>query len=44
MGALYSVHSLRLLSHFCIQEHSIAVHPLERIDFDSLPFSYPAER
>ena len=38
MGALYSVHSSRLLSHFCILEQAVDVQPTEKIDFDKLPF------
>ena len=38
MGALYSVNTLQLLSHFCIQEHQTVLDPAEEINFATLPF------
>jgi len=44
MGALYSVHTLRLLSHLCIQEHAVTLDPSRRISFGSLPSKQPKSR
>jgi len=44
LGALYSVHSLQLLSHFCIQEHAVTVDPSRRISFSTLPSKKPKSR
>lgn len=44
MGALYSVHSSRLLSHFCILERAVEVQPTDKIDFEKLPFVQARER
>jgi hypothetical protein len=44
MGALYSVHSLGLLSHFYIQEHAVTLDPSRKISFSSLPSKQPKPR
>ena len=44
LGALYSVQTLKLLSHFCIQEHSVTVEPERRISFSTLPSKQPKAR
>ena len=44
LGALYSVQTLKLLSHFCIQEHTVTVEPERRISFSTLPSKQPKAR
>lgn len=44
MGALYSVDTLELLSHFCIREYQITMDPDNGIDFRRLTVSNPRPR
>lgn len=38
MGALYSIKTLQLLAHFCIQEHEALLDPDKDIEFSKLTF------